>query len=76
MQALIMRAATVGKISERQKRSLFAMMNKFGYRMNEPVQIAREHPTLIDQVIRLHLDNLGYSPRDLGHMIHLELEEF
>ena len=76
MQALIMRAATVGKISERQKRSLFAMMNKLGYRINEPVQIEREHPTLIDQVVRLHLDELGYSPRDLGHMIHLELEEF
>jgi Zn-dependent peptidase ImmA (M78 family)/transcriptional regulator with XRE-family HTH domain len=47
IQALIMRAATVGVINDTRKRSLFVQLSQQGWRKNEPVIVGQESPLLL-----------------------------
>lgn len=47
IQALIMRAADVGVITETRKRSLFVQLSQQGWRKNEPVLVGQESPLLL-----------------------------
>jgi Zn-dependent peptidase ImmA (M78 family)/transcriptional regulator with XRE-family HTH domain len=47
IQALIMRGADVGVISETRKRSLFVQLSQYGWRKNEPVVVGQESPLLL-----------------------------
>jgi Zn-dependent peptidase ImmA (M78 family)/transcriptional regulator with XRE-family HTH domain len=47
MQALIMRAASVGVINDTRKRSLFVQLSQQGWRKNEPVMVGQESPLLL-----------------------------
>ena len=76
MQAIIMRAAALGKITERQKRSLFMRLGQLGYRKSEPVGIAEETPSLLRQVIEVHRDDDGYSIAELSAAAHMLDHEF
>lgn len=76
MQALIMRAAALGRISDRQKRSWFTRMGTLGFRKQEPIDIAREEPSLIRDIIDVHLKDLGYSESQLAATLHLVPDEF
>lgn len=76
MQALIMQAAAMGKITERKKQFLFSQMGKYGYRVREPVSIPVEEPSLIGKIIQLHLDELNYSPTDLSRVMDIDVQEF
>jgi len=76
MQALIMRAAALGTISERQKRSLFTRLSQLGYRKREPVAIPREEPTTLRKVIELHRHQHGYSVDELSRVTNLSEVEF
>lgn len=75
MQAIIMQAAAIGKISERKKQSLFTEMSKYGYRINEPVSIPAEEPTLLNQIVQLHLNELNYSLPELSTAVNLLIPE-
>lgn len=76
MAALIMQAANVGAITDRQKRSLFMRMSQLGYRKREPVEIPRERPALLKQVIDFHRGEHGYSVTELSHVANLYEDEF
>lgn len=47
--ALIVRAATLKVISPQRKRSLFIQLSSAGWRKNEPIAVAEEHPVLLRQ---------------------------
>lgn len=47
IQALIMRASSVGKIDEIRKRSLFVQLSQRGWRKNEPVEVGHESTLLL-----------------------------
>jgi Zn-dependent peptidase ImmA (M78 family)/DNA-binding XRE family transcriptional regulator len=76
MGALLERAASLGKITERQRRYLWMMMGRYGYRTAEPVTIPLETPTLIDELIEYHLVKLGYAERELTDVLTLGIAEF
>ena len=76
MAALIMRAAALNRISDRQKRSWFTRMSTLGYRKNEPIEIPREEPHTIRDIIDVHLKDLGYTEQQLSSTLHLVPEEF
>lgn len=76
MQALIMRAATVGTITERQKRSFFMRMSQLGMRKLEPVEIPHELPQTVDTAIQIHRTEHGYSIAELSTAAHMFEEEF
>jgi Zn-dependent peptidase ImmA (M78 family)/transcriptional regulator with XRE-family HTH domain len=76
MQALIYRAARLGLITERQKRSMYARLSELGYRKTEPAPIEREQPRLIREVVEFHLTKHGYDTGELSRITCLEEGEF
>ena len=61
MASLLMKAHTLNAVSHRRKRSLFMQMSQQGYRRVEPVSIEPEVPALLAEVVRIYVDELGYS---------------
>jgi Zn-dependent peptidase ImmA (M78 family)/DNA-binding XRE family transcriptional regulator len=76
MSALIRRAHQLGQITDRQQKSFFMRFSQLGYRKHEPVEIAVETPTLIQQTIGIHRRDHGYSVSDLSRTAHMLEEEF
>lgn len=73
--ALIRRAKDLGQINERQYRSLYEQMGRQGYRIEEPVPIPIEQPTLLKEIFDAHLDTLKYSISDLASLLTLHEDE-
>ncbi|MDN3518312.1 XRE family transcriptional regulator [Aquisalimonas lutea] len=71
MAALLMRAKTLGKVSPNQSSYLWRQMGP--YRKREPAQLdfAPEKPTVFPELLRLHMDELGYSIDELGSILHV-----
>jgi Zn-dependent peptidase ImmA (M78 family)/DNA-binding XRE family transcriptional regulator len=76
MQALIRRAYQVGAITERQQRSFFMRMSQMGYRKSEPFPFPQEEPTLLQQVLTVHLGQHGYTPSELSQATLMLEDEF
>lgn len=74
--ALIVRAAQLGRVTERQKKYMFMQLNARGHRLEEPNPIPREEPTLVDEIVKMHRSDLGYSDEELASALHLTLDEF
>jgi len=73
--ALIRRARDLGKITDRQYRSLNEIMGRAGYRMSEPAPIAIEEPKLLSEIIRVHRVDHGYSANELSRLLLMDEEE-
>jgi hypothetical protein len=52
-------------------------MSARGFRLRQPPQLdfEPESPEVLDQLIRLHLAGLGYSPRDLAKLLSVHERE-
>jgi Zn-dependent peptidase ImmA (M78 family)/DNA-binding XRE family transcriptional regulator len=73
MAALLMRARDLGKISPRMERDLWMKLSKAGYKTREPadLDIPREEPRLLNEVIGIHSEKLGYNLSELSRLIVL-----
>lgn len=71
MQALIRRAVDLDRITERHYTTLMTQMSKNGWRLREPVEIAIEEPTVMRNVLRVHVQEHGYGLFDLSRMAYL-----
>lgn len=71
MQALIKRASDLGRITERHARTLFSVMSRSGWRLREPVQIEQDQPTVLRDVLMVHMRDHGYSVADLARAAFL-----
>lgn len=60
IQALMMRAASVGAINETRKRSLFVQLSQQGWRRNEPVTVGQETPLLLWTLLERRFGNRPY----------------
>lgn len=78
MQSLLMRASSVGAITSNQSRYLWQQISARGWKLREPagLEIAPERASVLDSIIRTHLDALGYSVSELSSLIPLHEEEF
>ena len=78
MQALIMRAASLGLISPRQKAYLFTQLSRAGYRLREPPERdpPTERPTAIVSLVAHHIRDLGYSASQMAASLDLLEPEF
>jgi Zn-dependent peptidase ImmA (M78 family)/transcriptional regulator with XRE-family HTH domain len=72
ISALIRRARDLGKITETQYKYYMMNMAKMGYLKNEPVPIQREEPLSVRKLMRLYLDEFGYSKSDLASILNLK----
>lgn len=73
MQAILMRASHLGTITQRQSNNLWKQLSKRGYKLKEPVDIGIENegPTLLNEIIHLHKNELNYSDADLIEFLYL-----
>jgi Zn-dependent peptidase ImmA (M78 family)/transcriptional regulator with XRE-family HTH domain len=76
MQSIILRAEHLGYISNGRCRSLHAYMNKLGYLPTEPMPLAREVPSVLADMVDLHLDEYGYRADELARALGMRTDDF
>jgi Zn-dependent peptidase ImmA (M78 family)/transcriptional regulator with XRE-family HTH domain len=75
MNALLKRAGDLGTIAPRTKSYLWMQMGQRGYRRTEPVPISPEEPSLLDRLLEMHCNELGYGPSELAKALHATVDE-
>jgi Zn-dependent peptidase ImmA (M78 family)/transcriptional regulator with XRE-family HTH domain len=72
MQALLMRATSLDLITKNQAQYLWKQINARRLRLREPPELdfEPERPTVIETMIRLHKEALGYTSAELARMLH------
>lgn len=78
MAALIQRAYDLGLLTEHQRRYMFInVVKKTGSRLHEPLEdeMPREEPALFNRLVRVHLNELGYSPSEMATLLFYEDED-
>ncbi len=76
MAALIQRAYELKTITEAQRRYMFINMSRNGWRLREPPEtdVPVEHPELFPRLLQTHLNELGYSVRELSTLMFVQNE--
>ena len=71
MAALLFQATKIGAVTANQSQYLWRQMSSMGYRRAEPpeLDIKMEEPTVLPEIIKLHLENLGYGLSDLAEAL-------
>jgi Zn-dependent peptidase ImmA (M78 family)/DNA-binding XRE family transcriptional regulator len=75
MNALLKRASDLNVITARQKEYLWTQMGKQGFRTKEPIGIPDEQPTVLSDLINVHLTDHGYSINELSQLLASTEEE-
>lgn len=72
MAAILVRAKTIGLLTDNQSSYLWRQMSQLQYRRREPAELdfAAEVPSVVPEVVRSHLEDLGYALSDLRTMLH------
>lgn len=78
MQALLMRAKSTGAISKTQSEYLWKQISIAKIRLQEPPELdfPHEEPKTLKAVLKLHLEELGYSISELAEAVYLQESEF
>ena len=76
MQAILYRSKDLGAVGEKQYESLWRQISRAGYRRSEPIDVPCERPTLLTEIVEMHLDDLGYAIEDVSRLLHLNVAEF
>ena len=73
MQALLYRARTTGAITANQSQYLWRQISALGYRRSEPPELdfPAEEPNVLPELIRVHVEELGYQIEDLCSVLHV-----
>lgn len=77
IQSLLMRAKAIGAISANQSRYLWQQISVKKIRFREPPELdfAHEEPGLLPTILKLHLEQLGYSVAELAIALHTQEPE-
>ena len=75
MNALLKRACDLGTITERQRSYLWTQMGMHGYRTHEPVVLPQEEPTIVKEILDLHMGQLGYGSADIASLMLMDEQE-
>lgn len=76
MHALVRRAKDLGVISYQQYRSIQVYFSKKGFTKSEPFPLPVEKPTMLEEVLKLYSDVLGYSDKDLMNIMHINQNDY
>ena len=78
MAALLYRAKDLQTITPNQFRHLWAMMGVHGYAKREPsrLDVAVEEPTVFNEMVQLHIDDLSYTEAELCSMLAIHSKDF
>lgn len=75
MQTLLMRGQSLGRITKHQATILWKQISALGYRRNEPNLVKPETPTLLKEMVQVHLEDLDFGIEGLCVLLALEAEE-
>lgn len=78
MAALLHRAQELQAVTANQARYMWYQMSRAGYRTREPAEldVKKEQPRLLHEIVEAHRKQLGYSVSDLSEMLRLFEREF
>lgn len=78
MQSILMRAKQLGFLSVNQERYLWKQISMRGWRYREPERLdfPIDRPTVITQILKSHIDDLGYSWSELIKMSKINNDDF
>ena len=78
MSALVYRAKELNKLTDNQARYLYMRMARLGYKTKEPEHLEppKEEPQLFYELVKVHLDQLGYTVQELSDVVALNELEF
>lgn len=73
MNMLLKRAQDLGLLTANQERYLWSQMSGAKYRLREPVEldVEGEQPSLLNELLDAHRNELGYTTADLGSLLRL-----
>jgi Zn-dependent peptidase ImmA (M78 family)/DNA-binding XRE family transcriptional regulator len=74
--ALLMRAKSLGHLTEAQNRALWMQMSSAGYKMKEPLSLPVEKAVNFDNLFQYFLKDLGYSVLEIARLVFMHPEEF
>jgi Zn-dependent peptidase ImmA (M78 family)/transcriptional regulator with XRE-family HTH domain len=69
MASMLKRSFDLGKISVFMYRKLNTQISKYGFKLIEPLPIASEEPTVLKDLINVHLTEHGYSLSELAQLL-------
>jgi Zn-dependent peptidase ImmA (M78 family)/transcriptional regulator with XRE-family HTH domain len=75
MASLLRRGVSVGRITDAHATRLWKQLSVAGYRKHEPNEIEQETPTLLQEMMRVHVEELGYSIDDLATFLTTHRED-
>jgi Zn-dependent peptidase ImmA (M78 family) len=76
MKALVYRAKSLGMLNQQSYRNFQINFSKKGMSKSEPIQLPEEKPFVLNKIIKLHLEELGYSKEELARVVKLSQNEF
>lgn len=76
MATLLMRARSLGKVTDAENRSLWMQMASAGYKMKEPLPLAVEKAVNFEGMFQYFLKDLGYSVQEIARLVSIHPEEF
>jgi Zn-dependent peptidase ImmA (M78 family)/transcriptional regulator with XRE-family HTH domain len=71
MQSLIARAYELRAITKSKYTSLFIEIGRLGFRLQEPIPIPPERPTITPEIVLIYIDEYKYSIVDLTKLVNL-----
>ncbi len=78
MQSLLYRAKTIGAITANQSQYLWRQISSLGYRRREPPELdfPVEEPSVLLEIIRAHVKDMGYKAEEICEVLHVHEDEF
>jgi len=75
MRAIVVRARKLNTITQNQYKYLLIKMNKEYGAKSEPYVVPEERPSLIQEMINLHYEGLGYTENELSSFLSINVDE-
>lgn len=72
MAALLRKAVTLGRTSPWKAKKLWIEMSSLGYKTREPNEFPIEEPSLVNEIIEVHLRDLQFSREELSQIIYVD----
>jgi Zn-dependent peptidase ImmA (M78 family) len=77
MQSILLRGQQLGIIQYNQARYLWSQFATRGIKKKEPIDIEKEKPTLLNEIINFHYSKeIGLSRLELSQVLHLNNRDF
>lgn len=73
MQAIIMRAKSLDLVTRSHEEYLWKQISAKKWRLREPPELdfAPERPTVVNNLVKIFRDHLGYTPEELSRLLHV-----